>query len=177
MRLQTTMGKSRIARKKAWATIKIALTIAFIADLNAGIEYLKVLPPKVWTFENVAQAREIDPQQGEDTPNEAKAALEPQNAPESEIQGEFTAYTADPGETDSDPRTMASGKEVYKGAIACPSKYAHGTKISIKGMGTYTCEDRMAERFRNSEHFDIYMETKEEAFSFGRQTIAYALTK
>lgn len=87
------------------------------------------------------------------------------------IEGEFTAYAVGDGFT---PGTvMASGKEVYVGAIACPIKYAFGTKITVQGKA-YTCEDRMAQRFRGGEYFDIFMDDQNEALSFGRKKLQYS---
>ena len=106
------------------------------------------------------------------TTNDAQKEVEaPQNA---KIEAEFTAYSAGDGYT---PGTvMASTKEVYEGAIACPTKYDFGTKIKVNGK-TYTCEDRMAKRFRDGEYFDIYMHSQEEALSFGRQKLEYEVIK
>jgi 3D (Asp-Asp-Asp) domain-containing protein len=88
--------------------------------------------------------------------------------------GVFTAYTPSVAETDSTPRIMASGNEVYVGAIACPSAMDFGTRIRIIGMGLYTCEDRMARRHRIKKHrFDIFMNTRKEALRFGVQKLKY----
>ena len=88
--------------------------------------------------------------------------------------GLFTAYTPSVAETDSDPRTMASGNEVYVGAIACPSALEFGTRIRILGMGLYTCEDRMARRHRRKQHrFDIFMHSRDEALEFGVRELPY----
>jgi len=88
-------------------------------------------------------------------------------------EGEFTAYNPVESQCDDDPRTMASNKEVYEGAIACPAKYEFGTKIEIEGLGTFTCEDRMALRYRHSENFDIVLADYDEAVNFGRQQLKY----
>lgn len=90
----------------------------------------------------------------------------------SEKMGVFSAYTANEAETDSNPTKMASGREVYDGAIACPSQYEFGDKIKVNEK-VYTCEDRMASRYRDGEYFDIYMESYDEAIKFGRKTLNY----
>jgi len=87
-----------------------------------------------------------------------------------EVRAEVSAYTSDPGETDDDPLTMASGKQVYAGAAACPSRYPFGTRIEVDGA-TYTCEDRMNARYRSGNYFDLWVETKAEAYQWGRRTI------
>jgi 3D (Asp-Asp-Asp) domain-containing protein len=86
---------------------------------------------------------------------------------------EFSAYTARVEETDADPTTMASGKTVYVGAIACPAQYEFGTEIEIRGMGIYVCEDRMNIRYRHGEYFDIFFQSYNDAIQFGRQTLEY----
>jgi len=87
-------------------------------------------------------------------------------------QATFTAYTKGDGFTPSD--TMASGKKVYVGAVACPRSLSLGTVIEVQGK-KYTCEDRKAIRFDNE--FDIYMQTRSEAIAFGRKTLDYNIVK
>jgi 3D (Asp-Asp-Asp) domain-containing protein len=88
-------------------------------------------------------------------------------------EGEFTAYSSGDGFTPSE--TMASGKRVYEGAIACPNEYKFGDKIEIEGMGTYTCEDRMAKRYRDKKNFDIYLSDISRAQKFGRQKLNFKI--
>lgn len=90
---------------------------------------------------------------------------EPPRAQFEAIEAIVTAYTASPDETDDTPGIMASGKEVYDGAAACPRRIELGTKIVIDGQ-EYTCEDRMHIRF--DDRFDILMESKEEARAWGK---------
>ncbi len=85
------------------------------------------------------------------------------------IMAEVSAYTSEVNQTDDDPFTMASGKHVYDGAIACPDRFPFGTKVEIDGK-VYTCEDRMNARYRDGNYFDIWMSNKAEAINFGRQT-------
>lgn len=87
-------------------------------------------------------------------------------------QGTFTinasAYTAAADECGKSDGITASGLRVKeKETLACPANFPFGTKIQIKGMGTYVCEDRGGAIKNN--HIDIYMETKAQAFDFGRQ--------
>lgn len=98
---------------------------------------------------------------------EAKHALE---ANFDHYEAIVTAYNAEISQTDDTPTIMASGKEVYDGAIACPIMYSFGTKVEIMGR-TFTCEDRMAERFRRWQYYDIYMDDKQEALDFGKQIL------
>ncbi|MBZ0156232.1 MAG: 3D domain-containing protein [Alphaproteobacteria bacterium] len=89
--------------------------------------------------------------------------------------GEFTAYNPVPAQTGPLPFLMASGKYVYEKALACPERYTFGTKIHIDGLGIYTCEDRMARRFRRKENFDILMFSVEEAKNFGRRLLKFRI--
>lgn len=90
-----------------------------------------------------------------------------------EVIGIVSAYTASPNETDERWWEMANGEHVFIGAIACPPVYPFGTKVII-GEDEYICSDRMNKRYREAEvpHFDILMETREQALHFGRQTMA-----
>lgn len=86
------------------------------------------------------------------------------------VEAEITAYTSSPDETDDTPTLMADGTNTRQGAIACPSKYSFGTKVII-GDDTYFCADRMNKRYRDSEHFDIWVQDKNSAFEWGRRTL------
>jgi len=94
--------------------------------------------------------------------------------------GDFTinasAYTAAADECGKSDGITASGKKVAQGrTLACPRGYSFGTKIEIDGMGTYVCEDRGGAIKGN--HFDIYMQTKKQAFSFGRRNLIARVVK
>lgn len=86
------------------------------------------------------------------------------------VQAILTAYTNSVDETDDDPNIMASGKEVYDGAIACPSILKFGDVIKIHGF-EYVCEDRMNKRYRDSWHFDMFVHDKDVAFELGRRIV------
>jgi len=80
----------------------------------------------------------------------------------------ITAYTASKEETDENPDLNAMGKKPQIGDIACPRKYPFGTKVIIDDI-IYTCTDRMAEKFRDGNYFDILMLNRQSAINFGRQ--------
>lgn len=89
-------------------------------------------------------------------------------------QGKFTinasAYTAAADECGKSDGITASGVKVKENrTLACPPQFPFGTKIQIEGMGTYVCEDRGGAIKGN--HVDIYMETKAQAFAFGRRNL------
>lgn len=89
-----------------------------------------------------------------------------------EVGKKFTvnasAYTAAADECGKSDGITASGLKVAENrTLACPKEFPFGAKIRIAGMGEYRCEDRGGAIKGNK--VDIYMETKQEAFAFGRQ--------
>lgn len=81
-----------------------------------------------------------------------------------------SAYTAAADECGKSDGVTASGVKVQeKRTLACPPQYPFGAKIKIEGYGTYTCEDRGGAIKGNK--FDIYMQTKSDAFAFGRRNL------
>ena len=92
------------------------------------------------------------------------------NLPKEKFVVNASAYTASADECGNDKGVTASGLLVKKGqTLACPPEYPFGAKISIEGVGTLRCEDRGGAIKGN--HFDIYVETKREAFAFGRRNL------
>lgn len=66
--------------------------------------------------------------------------------------------------------TTASGTKATAGrTVAMSSKYSFGTKVEIKGMGTYVVEDRGGAIKENK--IDIYFGSHQEALNFGRRTV------
>jgi len=87
-----------------------------------------------------------------------------------------SAYTAAADECGKSDGITASGKRVQENrTLACPKQYKFGTKIEIDGMGTYVCEDRGGAIKAN--HFDIYMQTKKQAFAFGRRNLIASIVE
>lgn len=91
-----------------------------------------------------------------------------------EIGKQFTvnasAYTAAADECGKSDGITASGLKVTeKRTLACPRELPFGTKLKIEGLGEYRCEDRGGAIKGNK--IDIYVETKKEAFAFGRQNL------
>ena len=84
--------------------------------------------------------------------------------------GNFSAYNAEVGQTDSDPFTMASGKKVFEGAVA-NNCLPFGTKVKV-GEKIYEVQDRMNSRY-DCDHFDIYMESYDDAIKFGRKQLSF----
>ena len=95
--------------------------------------------------------------------------------------GEWTKFTATAycacmkccGKTNG---ITASGTKATAGrTVAMPKGYAFGTKIEIKGMGTYIVEDRGGAI--TSNRIDIYFDTHQEALNFGRRTVYLKVVK
>ncbi len=92
------------------------------------------------------------------------------NLPKGEFTINASAYTAAADECGKADGITASGLKVSeKRTLACPPNFPFGAKIQIDGMGVYSCEDRGGAIKGN--HIDIYMETKTEAFAFGRRNL------
>jgi 3D (Asp-Asp-Asp) domain-containing protein len=99
-----------------------------------------------------------------------KNKRESANYPEGKFTINASAYTAAADECGKSDGITASGLKVKeKRTLACPKQFPLGTKIKIDGYGTYVCEDRGGAIKGN--HFDIYMQTKKEAFAFGRKNL------
>lgn len=90
------------------------------------------------------------------------------------ITAEVTAYTSSVDETDDTPFLTASGETTAPGTIACPSRFKFGTMIQIEKR-IFKCNDRMHKRFRDTNHFDIWVESKAEARQWGRKTVEVSI--
>ncbi len=83
-----------------------------------------------------------------------------------------TAYTPSVDETDSDPRTTASGAKVDDGVIAF-NGLSFGTKVRLPdqyGDKIFIVLDRMSPRYGN-RYIDIWMPTKQEAKQWGVKSV------
>ena len=70
----------------------------------------------------------------------------------------------------------ASGAKAKAGVtVAMSSKYPFGTKVEIKGMGTYIVQDRGGAI--NGNRIDIYFDSHSEALNFGRRTVYLRIVK
>ena len=87
-----------------------------------------------------------------------------------------SAYTAAADECGKSNGITASGIKVQeKRTLACPSIYPFGMKVAIEGYGVYTCEDRGGAIKGN--HFDVYTQTKKDAFAFGRRQLTATIVQ
>lgn len=69
--------------------------------------------------------------------------------------------------------TMASGKQVYFGAAACPRAIPLGTFVEIGTLGDFKCEDRTA--LKNDGTFDIWAGDYDSAIQFGVQHLSITI--
>ncbi|TXH07071.1 MAG: hypothetical protein E6Q06_04060 [Candidatus Moraniibacteriota bacterium] len=129
----------------------------------------------IWTF-GTEKRKPVVKATGEMTADEKKLARWKEKQAhlwgQLEVGKRFTinasAYTAAADECGKDDGITASGLKVTENrTLACPPNFPFGAKIAIDGMGVYRCEDRGGAIKGNK--IDIYMETKGEAFAFGRQ--------
>ena len=85
----------------------------------------------------------------------------------------ITAYNPVEEQTDETPLTMASGKTVYRGAVALSRDLEadlglrFGDSIEIDGLGLFVFEDRMHRRWKRT--VDILLFSPEKARRFGVQ--------
>ncbi len=99
-----------------------------------------------------------------------KSRLDKAILPKEKFVINASAYTASLDETGKTDGITASGVKVKENrTLACPPAFPFGVRVKIDGYGTYVCEDRGGAIKGN--HFDIYMQTKREAFAFGRRNL------
>lgn len=125
------------------------MTSSHAQPLPQVIDYIPSLPAPHISYESVATVP------SEPTKPEAQF-----------VTFKVTAYTnsvADCGKTDG---VTASGKTARAGiTAACPPFIPFGTKLYVKGVGTFTCQDRGSAIQGN--HIDLYMSSEERAIRWG----------
>ena len=70
--------------------------------------------------------------------------------------------------------TMASGNQVYDGAVACPRAIPLGTKVCIEHK-LYVCEDRTAKKYDG--RYDIWMSSCDKAVQWGKRKLEVIIIK
>lgn len=103
----------------------------------------------------------------DEEPNIQPPAPQQEALASEEFIATITGYSSDPFQTDDTPDITASGSHVHDGTLACPTRYAFGTKVEILGK-IYTCEDRMAAKYRKGAYFDIWLASTKDAIHLGR---------
>lgn len=154
----------RVKARKTWNEVKDMILLLILLNILIGllqqIDISSLTASKTIIIERETIIR----------PAEASETKEDVKEQEEAKMGEFSAYNAEPEQTDGDPFTMASGKRVYEGAVA-NNCLPFGTKIEVNGK-VKIVEDRMNSRY-GCEHFDIFMTDYDDAIKFGRQKLEY----
>lgn len=156
-------------RKRARVSRELILKAVFytiLVTLLLGV-YLTVEAVDKWTDELIniqpVEAQVFELEVVEEVNNEV-------------VMATITAYTSSVDETDDTPFITASGARTGNGVVACPPKYGFGTQIEIQGQ-VFVCEDRMNRRYHDQERFDIWVETKTEAFNWGVKKLPIIILK
>ena len=89
-----------------------------------------------------------------------------------------TAYTASADECDEDFCTTASGKDICPPdtPIIASNDLPLNSWVEIEGV-KYLVADRMAKKYSGQGRIDILMDTKSEAYIFGRRQISVKILK
>lgn len=155
--------KIKIYLAKIKQTPRLYIALIWLLGTVSGVSYpliyseLKELSkPTVWTYARAAERQPIKPDY---------VVLE-------KSSGEFSAYTMAEEENDSTPLVNASGGRPTVGSIACPIRFDFGTLIKVNG-NIYTCDDRMAARYREKDIFDLFVPDKTEALQWGRKILSF----
>lgn len=100
----------------------------------------------------------------------SKQEIKWNNLPKESFVINASAYTSAADECGKTDGITSSGLIAKANrTIACPPEFPFGTKIEIEGQGIFVCEDRGGAIKGN--HIDIFVNTKTEAFAFGRQNL------
>ncbi len=86
-----------------------------------------------------------------------------------------TGYSSTPDQCSGNPFITASGTHVHQGTMACPPQYPFGTKITIKDVGTFICEDRGGAIKGN--HFDMWFTSRSKALAWGKRVVVAEISK
>ncbi len=86
-----------------------------------------------------------------------------------------SAYSSTAAQTDSDPFTTASGRQVHIGTMAA-NFLPLGTVVRLDGRA-YVVEDRMHSRFDGQRMVDIWMNSSEMAQQFGVRALALEIVR
>ncbi len=133
----------------------------------AWIGFLALLIATSWSLWALSQANVVI--EVVNAHNEAYAAEMEVSVPTlTPMNAVVVAYTSDPAETDDSPFITASNTRVRHGIVA-NNCFDFGTKVAI-GDSIYEVQDRMNSRY-GCDVFDIWMETKAEAYEWGRQRL------
>lgn len=144
----------------------------FKSEIKNNIIYIKDIPVGYNFPKSETEVKPVLDERDEKiiTTWKKKQTLQWSNLPKEKFTINASAYTAAADECGKSDGVTASGLKVQeKRTLACPPQYPFGAKLKIDGFGVFTCEDRGGAIKGNK--FDIYMQTKSEAFAFGRRNL------
>lgn len=137
---------------------------------TAGLVYDGILIQAPYNYPGYEPVKSPDEIKREAMVEKYQKMIASANFPQGKFVLNASAYTAAADECGKSDGITASGVKVKENrTLACPPQFPFGTKIQIDGMGTFVCEDRGGAIKGN--HVDIYMETKAQAFAFGRRNL------
>ena len=102
------------------------------------------------------------------TPKKTEAPVNPAPVPYRVVLCNISAYTAHSDECGKGDGITASGVQAVAGRTIAMDGIPFGTKVEIEGH-IYTVEDRFGGGY--TDRIDIYMDSKEEAFQWGRRML------
>ena len=102
------------------------------------------------------------------TPKKTEAPVNPAPLPYRVVLCNISAYTAHSDECGKGDGITASGVQAVAGRTIAMDGIPFGTKVEIDGH-VYTVEDRFGGGY--TDRIDIYMDSKEEAFQWGRRLL------
>ncbi len=157
--LQSKLSLSKGLNSYSYKNDPFLIDWTFYTDTEEGIENSDLSTAYTMEHEDILAKRWYEKQRDKW-----------KNLPKGKFIINASAYTAAADECGKNDGKTSSGLIVEaKRTLACPAEYPFGAKINIEGVGVLRCEDRGGAIKGN--HFDIYMETKKEAFAFGRRNL------
>ncbi len=164
---QTALAAENIVSSETNIKIKIENNFLAIGSMHENT-YLALNNQNDKEFEGFVQIRKMQDREREQAVEKLREKVRGVVFPQGKFIINASAYTAAADECGKSDGITASGLKVKElETIACSRQFPLGTKINIDGMGTYICEDRGGAIKGN--HIDIYMKTKNQAFTFGRR--------
>jgi 3D (Asp-Asp-Asp) domain-containing protein len=157
-------------------TLSLAKKIAWLGQLALFVSLFVPHPSQAATL-----ALDVGSQQStlkmsqietESLHTDGSVTIEPQ--PDKSLDAVITAYSSTLDQTDNDPFTAASGKQVYDGMVA-NNCLPFGTKLrfpDLYGKKVFTVDDRMNSRY-GCHRFDIWLKASRSIVnSFGVKRVA-----
>lgn len=127
----------------------------------------KLLDKSIISFSPRVERVTSDKESTDRHPSQRQISQDKQNAKIKKIL--VTGYSSTPDQCWGNPFITASGTRVHVGTMACPPEYPFGTKVKIKDVGVFVCEDRGGAIKGN--HFDMWFTSRSKALAWGRRIV------